>query len=75
MEWQVKSSNYRMRLAIVGNFDESTGKSIKAFIYESNNGKLINFSKFFFAQCGLKALDGGAADHIEYGIGIRPFKW
>ena len=34
-----------------------------------------NFSKTFFAQAGLKTLDGGAADYIEYGIGFRPFKW
>jgi hypothetical protein len=32
-----------------------------------------NFSKRFFAQVGLKTLDGGAADYIEYGIGFKPF--
>lgn len=31
-----KFSNYRMQLAIVGNFDRYTGKSIRDFIYESN---------------------------------------
>ena len=34
-----------------------------------------NFSKTFFAQIGLKTLAGGSADYVEYGIGIRPFKW
>ncbi len=34
-----------------------------------------NFSKRFFAQIGLKTLDGGAADYIEYGMGMRLFSW
>ncbi len=34
-----------------------------------------DFSKKLFAQIGLKTLDGGAADYIEYGVGIKPFKW
>jgi hypothetical protein len=38
-----KFSNYRVRLVIVGDFSAYTGKSITDFIYESNNGKLINF--------------------------------
>lgn len=38
-----KFSNYRVRLAIIGDFSEYTKKSIKDFIYESNNGKQINF--------------------------------
>lgn len=38
-----KFSNYRIRLAIVGDFSAYTGKSIADFMYESNNGKLINF--------------------------------
>ncbi len=38
-----KFSNYRMRLAIVGDFSKYTSKSLKDFIYESNKGKLINF--------------------------------
>jgi hypothetical protein len=32
-----KFSNYRVRLAIVGDFIQYTGKSIKDFMYESNN--------------------------------------
>lgn len=28
-----------------------------------------------FVQVGLKTLDGGAADYIEYGIGFQPFSW
>ncbi|WP_343636115.1 DUF4180 domain-containing protein [Fluviicola sp.] len=38
-----KFSNYRVRLAIVGDFSACTGKSITDFMYESNKGKLINF--------------------------------
>lgn len=38
-----KFSNYRVRLAIVGDFDQYESKSIKDFIYESNKGKHINF--------------------------------
>lgn len=32
-------------------------------------------SKKLFVQLGLKTLNGGAADYIEYGIGFRPFSW
>ncbi|WP_449439652.1 DUF4180 domain-containing protein [Pedobacter steynii] len=38
-----KFSNYRMPLAIVGDFSKYQSKSIKDFIYESNKGKLVNF--------------------------------
>jgi hypothetical protein len=38
-----KFSNYRVRLAIVGDFTLYTSKSIKDFIYESNNMGHINF--------------------------------
>ncbi len=38
-----KFSNYRIRLAIVGDFSKFTSKSLKDFIYESNKGKHINF--------------------------------
>lgn len=38
-----KFSNYRVRLAIVGDFSKYTKKSIKDFMYESNKGKQINF--------------------------------
>lgn len=37
-----KFSNYRIRLIIVGDFNY-TSQSIKDFIYESNNGKQVNF--------------------------------
>lgn len=40
-----KFSNYRVRLAIVGDFSAYTSKSITDFIYESNNGKQVNFLK------------------------------
>jgi hypothetical protein len=38
-----KFSTYRVRLAIVGDFSEYTSKSFQDFMYESNNGKHINF--------------------------------
>ncbi|PKD20839.1 alpha/beta hydrolase [Salegentibacter salinarum] len=38
-----KFSNYRFRLVIVGEFSHITSKSLKAFIYESNKGKQVNF--------------------------------
>ncbi len=38
-----KFSNYRVRLAIVGDFTKYTSKSLRDFIYESNNGKQVNF--------------------------------
>lgn len=38
-----KFSNYRVRLAIVGNFSKYDSKSIKDFIFESNKTQHINF--------------------------------
>ena len=38
-----KFSNYRVQLVIVGNFSKYGGKSIKDFIFESNNGRQVNF--------------------------------
>lgn len=38
-----KFSNYRVRLVIIGDFSNYENKSLKGFIYESNNGKLVNF--------------------------------
>lgn len=38
-----KFSNYRVRLAIVGDFTPHANKSIKDFIYESNKNRQINF--------------------------------
>jgi hypothetical protein len=38
-----KFSNYRMRLAIIGDFEKYPGKSIRDFIYESNKGGRVNF--------------------------------
>ncbi len=38
-----KFSNYRVRLALVGDFSKFTGKSIRDFIFESNQGKQISF--------------------------------
>ena len=38
-----KFSNYRIRLAIVGNFESYTSNSLKNFIYECNKGRQVNF--------------------------------
>lgn len=38
-----KFSNYRVRLAIVGDFGKYTRKSIRGFIYESNRNGQIHF--------------------------------
>lgn len=38
-----KFSNYRVRLAIIGDFSEYNSKSLQDFIRESNTGKLVNF--------------------------------
>jgi len=38
-----KFSNYRVSLAIVGDFSIYSGKSIQDFIFESNKGGRINF--------------------------------
>lgn len=38
-----KFSNYRNRLAIVGDFLKYESKSLQDFIFESNKGKLISF--------------------------------
>lgn len=46
-EFLQKFSNYRIRLAIVGDFSKFTKTSIKAFIYESNNASKINFVSSF----------------------------
>lgn len=38
-----KFSNYRIRMAIVGDFNKYTSKSLNDFIFESNKRKHINF--------------------------------
>lgn len=38
-----KFTNYRMKLAIVGDFSKFNSKSLKDFIFESNKQKQINF--------------------------------
>ncbi|WP_422658847.1 DUF4180 domain-containing protein [Paenibacillus sp. EC2-1] len=38
-----KYVNYRVKLAIVGDFEGYTSKSLKDFIYECNNGKQVFF--------------------------------
>lgn len=39
-----KFINYQFKLAIVGDFSSYTSKSLKDFIYESNNGRDIFFA-------------------------------
>ena len=38
-----KFSTYRVRLAIVGDFDKYPGQALRDFIYESNKGRHVNF--------------------------------
>jgi hypothetical protein len=38
-----KCSNFRVRLAIIGDFNAYNSKSLRDFIFESNKGKLVNF--------------------------------
>lgn len=38
-----KVSNFRIQLAIVGEFDQYPGTSIRQFISESNKGRQVNF--------------------------------
>jgi len=40
-----KFSNYRVRLAVVGNFDRYESKRLQEFILESNQGRQVNFVK------------------------------
>ncbi|MEL4105806.1 DUF4180 domain-containing protein [Oscillospiraceae bacterium WX1] len=40
-----KFSNYRMKLAIVGDFSQYTSQSLKDFIYECNKGRLVYFKR------------------------------
>jgi len=40
-----KHINYRMALAIVGEFDQYDSQSLKSLIYESNKGKNIFFKR------------------------------
>lgn len=39
-----KSSNFRVRLAVVGNFEKYQSKSLGDFIFESNKNLQINFT-------------------------------
>ncbi len=38
-----KFSNYRIRIAMVGDFSKFTSQSLKDFIFESNKGRQVNF--------------------------------
>lgn len=38
-----KFSNYRMQLAVVGDFSKFARKSVRDFIYESNQTRQVNF--------------------------------
>lgn len=47
-----KFSNYRVRLAIVGDFGNYQSKSLPDFIFETNKGRQIHFT-----ESSLKAID------------------
>ncbi|MNQ99445.1 hypothetical protein D3C85_1151780 [compost metagenome] len=47
-----KYTNYQMKMAIVGDFDQYDSKSLRDFIYECNHGK-----QFFFVKDEQAALD------------------
>ncbi|RKQ42389.1 uncharacterized protein DUF4180 [Roseivirga pacifica] len=38
-----KASNFRMRVIIIGDFEQVESKSLQDFIRESNRGNLVNF--------------------------------
>jgi len=38
-----KFSNFRIQLAVVGDFSEYTRKSVNDFLHESNKGRQVNF--------------------------------
>lgn len=40
-----KFANYGYRLAIIGDFTGYTSKALRDYIYECNNGRLLNFVK------------------------------
>lgn len=40
-----KFINYHMKFAVIGDYSRYTSKPLKAFLYESNNGKDIFFTK------------------------------
>jgi hypothetical protein len=42
-----KFSTYRVRLVIIGDFSKLTSKSVNDFMYESNQGKQVNFLASF----------------------------
>jgi len=42
-----KFSNFRVQLAIIGDFSKYKSKSLSDFIYESNKGRLVNFVSSF----------------------------
>lgn len=39
-----KFSTYRVRLVIVGDFNKYESNSLRDFIYESNKGRMVNFT-------------------------------
>lgn len=39
-----KFSNYRVRLVIVGNFEKYNSNNLRDFIFESNKGRMVNFT-------------------------------
>lgn len=38
-----KFANYKVKMIIIGDFDKYQSRSLQDFIYESNQGKVVNF--------------------------------
>ena len=51
-----KCSTYSIKIAIVGDFSKYRGKSLKAFIHESNNGNGVFFKQTI--EQGIQAITG-----------------
>ena len=47
-----KAVNYHIKLAIIGDFNKFTSKSLKSLIFESNNG-----NQFFFVSSIIEAVE------------------
>lgn len=64
------------RLAInmqLGTYLNTAGRTLKGNYFMRPNLK-YDINKTFYAQLGLKTLDGGASDWVEWGVGVRLFQ-
>lgn len=60
---------FQVRMQI-GTYLTDAGRTMKGSYFMRPNLK-FDLSKRVYAQVGLKTLDGGAADWVEYGVGIK----